>query len=104
MPAPSRSDLIWASINAIGAGLFLSIAASCCWIEPELANEPGASAGDAFVWAIYALPIFTVFVLTDLAILVTALWRKKKMSAVLSGLLLASWIAVFLLDRAHHGI
>jgi hypothetical protein len=36
------------------------------WIEPELANIPGTSAGDAFVWFAMAVPVLALLLIGNL--------------------------------------
>lgn len=57
----------WVIANLFGVVTFLLWTASCCWIEPELKDVPGASGGMAFVWALGPLPLLAVFVLEDFA-------------------------------------
>ncbi|MDE2404410.1 MAG: hypothetical protein KGM17_07060 [Sphingomonadales bacterium] len=45
---------IWLIANAIGIALFFQLAMPT-WIEPELASEQGAGAGDGIVWGTTAL-------------------------------------------------
>jgi hypothetical protein len=97
----------WCVANLLGALVFLAWSASCCWIEPELKDVPGASGGAAFVWALGPLPIFAAFVLADLA------WAIRVESKAASGrrlsalavplLVLIGWASVFVIDGVHHG-
>ena len=102
-----RFQIAWVIFNLIGIGLFLKIA-SLSWIEPELANEPGASAGDAFVWFLTAVPLLALFALGHLIAACAALtksWRGRKAQP---GLILlptiALWIGAAWFDNLHHGI
>ncbi|MEO6217941.1 MAG: hypothetical protein ABIO86_18070 [Sphingomonas sp.] len=40
--------------------------ASTSWIEPELANVPGANGGDTFVWFATAVPVLALFLIGNL--------------------------------------
>jgi hypothetical protein len=100
------------AFNVIGIVLFLSIA-SDCWIEPELANEPGASGGDAIVWGSTALPILAGFFLFDLVWLTVecvAYWSRKVWRLSLASLFLTfvviplAWFIAAYVDNSHHGI
>jgi hypothetical protein len=59
-----RSSLLFLVINAAGIAMFLLVA-SCFWIEPELADVPGANGGNGFGWIIFAAPIPAIFLLGD---------------------------------------
>jgi hypothetical protein len=87
--------------------VFLRVSASCCWIEPQLKDEPGASGGAAFVWALGALPILASFVLADLGWALVAEIRrpaKQRLQALAAPiLLLIGWAAIFTFDYVHHG-
>ena len=93
--------------NLLGMALFLYLAVQT-WIEPELANEPGASGGEFIVWGISALPIFLLFMIAHLATgFVTNIQRRRTGSwrgEIFVGLTLVCWIVVFIYDNAHHGL
>jgi hypothetical protein len=97
----------WGLANVVGMIVFLKWSASCCWIEPELKDVPGASGGEAFVWALGPLPILAVFVLSDLVWGMVAEVkappdrRLRVLAAPL--LMLVGWVAVFVFDGLHHG-
>jgi hypothetical protein len=98
---------IWVSINLVGIGVFISLAMPT-WIEPELANVPGASAGDPIIWGLTALPILVIFFLLHL-IFGFALLSKRLQLARPQGLLLGAltflcWVAAFTFDNVHHGV
>lgn len=64
-------------LNVMGALLFLAVA-SKTWIEPEVADIPGASGGAGIVWFLSAVPIFVLFVLLDSCFLLGAcLYRVR---------------------------
>lgn len=97
--------IVWLAVNAFGAGAFL-IVASTSWIEPELAHIPGAGGGAAFVWFFTAVPLFFLFVLLNIGIL---LWvriiRGKQGLSPNSKFLWVSlliWLIALALDNMHH--
>lgn len=97
---------VWIAANALAAAVFL-LSASRFWIEPELADIPGASAGDAFVWGVQALPIAAFFVLANLGWLLLSLLpalRGRPTSAMIAALLLAAWVVTLFFDNAHHAV
>ena len=93
--------------NLFGMVAFHRWSASCCWIEPELKDVPGASGGAAFVWAFGPLPILIAFMLADLIwgsieeIKAKSGQRLKSIAAPL--LVLALWASAFVFDGLHHG-
>jgi hypothetical protein len=97
---------MWTLVNLAGIAAFLWLAVPT-WIEPELANEPGANGGEGIVWATTALPVLLIFILLHfvfgLAVhrqrLQTGRWRGE----LLGSLTLLCWIAVIIFDNAHHG-
>ena len=100
------SQLKWMAVNLAGIAVFLT-AASLSWIEPELANVPGASGGDAYVWFVMAVPVLVLFIMANLAWLAASLGShasNKPMSLVFGALIFACWIAAYLFDNLHHGI
>jgi hypothetical protein len=94
----------WLFANLAGAGAFLLVA-SQSWVEPELAQIPGAAGGSAVVWALSALPIFVGFVLLNLGVLVWVylIRRGPWPIARVSFVALAVWLAAFVVDNMHHG-
>jgi hypothetical protein len=97
---------LWLTANMIGMALFLQLALPT-WIEPELADEPGANGGEFLIWAASALPIFLLFILAHCALGFVAhrqfraggSWR----GTMFVGFTLACWIVIFVFDNAHHG-
>jgi hypothetical protein len=92
---------LWLALNAGGIALFFTLAVKT-WIEPELANGPGASGGAAFVWGLSALPVFLLFIVANLVAGFMALRRGH--GAIFVALTLLAWIAAFYFDGIHHGI
>ena len=97
---------LWLAMNAIGIVVFLALA-SRAWIEPELADVPGASGGDAFVWAGLVFPVLGFVALAHIAFAAVALRRlvKAKQWGEPAVLILSSiaWFVALLFDIAHHG-
>ena len=97
----------WGVANLLGMLVFLRWSASCCWIEPELKDVPGASGGAAFVWALGPLPILVAFVLADLGWGIVAEIKappeRRLYSLAAPVLVLIGWAAVFVFDGVHHG-
>ena len=98
---------LWLALNVGGIALFFDLAVRT-WIEPELANVPGASGGDAIVWATTALPLFVLFVTGNLVLSFKALRElvsdKRLRGTIIVALTLVAWIGAFYLDGIHHGI
>lgn len=92
---------LWLALNAGGIALFFALAVKT-WIEPELANVPGASGGAALVWSLSALPVFLLFIVANLVAGFRA-WRGRQ-GAIFVSLMLVAWIAAFYFDGIHHGI
>jgi hypothetical protein len=97
----------WVLLNAVGIWAFLHVAAQS-WIEPELADAPGASAGAGIAWSVSALPIVVLFGLLHFVagsiILREAVLTRRWVGAALVLGTGACWVAGFLFDNAHHGI
>lgn len=98
---------LWVLANLGGMALFLYLAVQT-WIEPELANEPGAGGGAFMVWGLSALPVFLVFLLAHVGAGITADRHRRRSGhwrgAIVAGITLAGWLALFCYDNAHHGI
>ncbi len=54
----------WLVVNVIGVVLYL-LGASNGWVEPELAEIPGAAGGGAIIWFLFAVPTFLLFALIN---------------------------------------
>lgn len=98
-----RQQIRWVLANATGIAAFLAFA-SREWIEPEIANEPGAGGGDLFVWGLTALPIMILFVVAHLIVGGIALTKMRRDWASPFILTTGCWIAVVIFDNAHHAI
>lgn len=103
----TRTILPFAALNAIGISIFL-FAASYFWIESDLANVPGASAGDAFGWIVYAAPIPVIFVVIDLIWMIVGIAQRPRLARLqyLGAFLgaMAFWAAACIIDGNHHGM
>ncbi|HWU95728.1 MAG TPA: hypothetical protein VN029_09015 [Sphingomonas sp.] len=101
-----RLALIWLFANLAGIGAFLLVA-SQYWVEPEIADIPGASIGNAFGWFFEAMPLFAVFVLANPVWMlfmirgepVSRWWRPLLLVVAMLG----CWDAAYFFDNAHHG-
>lgn len=93
--------------NLMGMAFFLHLAVQT-WIEPELANKPGASGGEFIVWGISALPVFLIFMLAHFGFGIAAERNRSRNGSwrgdIFVGITFVGWAAVFLYDNAHHGI
>jgi hypothetical protein len=104
---PGKATIAWVAANVVGAALFLAVA-SISWIEPELAEVPGASGGAGIVWGLSALPVFAVCTLLNLVALAWACMARRGQGAwPVSSLAWVSvfvWLAALALDNSRHGI
>ncbi len=101
-----RFHLVWVLINLIGITVFLGMA-SYSWIEPEAADIPGASAGDALVWFIMVVPVLLIFVLCNFLWLALSIRHRLYPlggTIAVSALTCGCWVAAYLFDNAHHGM
>jgi hypothetical protein len=102
-----RSTLIFLATNALGIAIFL-FAVSNFWVEPELADVPGANVGSAFGWIAFAAPIPVVFILADVVWTATksvrASWADRAEYICIGLVVLALWAAAYAVDNAHHGM
>ena len=96
----------WLLANVAAAGAFLGVA-SFSWIEPELADYPGASGGAALVWFMTAVPVLLVSGIGNFGVLAwSALHRRRVGKWPFGGggwLIPVLWLAVLLLDNSRHG-
>jgi len=98
---------VWLRTLSFWDRLYLAFASSC-WIEPRLADIPGASGGAPIVWGLTAFPILILFCILD------ALWilfacgvflRKKRWILHPSFLLVpACWAVAVCIDFSRHGV
>jgi hypothetical protein len=94
------------TLNAIGVVTYLKLACPC-WIEPELAYVPGASAGDPIVWGLSALPILLLFFVLDFswgASLGLGYLRRKTAIHPTVWLVPIVWAVAIYIDFSHHGV
>jgi hypothetical protein len=93
--------------NLTGMAIFLRWSASCCWIEPELKDVPGASGGAAFVWALGPLPILVAFMLADFGWAAVVEIRsspgRRLKPLAIPLLVIVGWAVAFVFDGLHHG-
>jgi hypothetical protein len=88
--------------NVIGAIVYVA-RASHSWVIPEeRALGLHSQTSEPFIWAIYVLPILTVYALVNLIWGVVILWRRQWRSGrywVGAGLI---WVIAVVIDFAHH--
>jgi len=101
-----RGSIYWFIANVVGAFLFLFVGATW-WIEPELAEVPGAIGAAPFFWVLTTLPILALYVVLDIG---PSLWAISV--RVMQGfwpvsryiwLCLPIWVGVIVVDSFHHG-
>ena len=105
-PLPNKFLRVLCGANALGAVAYLFLG-SRVWIEPELADVPGVAAGDSLIWGLTALPIFLIFLTTDLLLLLRGLAvavsnRRLGVRGWCLPIPLL-WLAVLYVDFQHHG-
>ena len=104
---PTRPIPAFLAANAGGMIVFL-LSASRFWIEPEVADVPGANGGNAFGWIVFAAPIPFVFIVGSLMWTISRLRgadsANRLRSAAFMLAVLVAWTAVYLFDNAHHGV
>lgn len=93
------------AFNALCATVFLVLAVSL-WAQPEVADIPGAGAGDPLIWGLFVLPIFLLCLLVDLVVLchivIAGLRRKSIRFSRWHVATPVLWAAVLYVDYSHH--
>jgi hypothetical protein len=107
VPKRRRTTAIWLAANVVGASVFLFVASSYSWVEPELAQYPGASGGMPIVWALSALPVFGAFLLLNVGAFLWACVARMKRGlwpfAWASWASVPIWLVALVVDNLHHG-
>ena len=89
-------------MNIFGCVIYL-LGARHSWVIPEeAANGIHSITGEPFVWAAFVLPLWIVFLVTNLVWGVTILARRRWLQGriwLMSGLI---WIVAVIVDFAHH--
>ncbi len=102
----SPKSIAMLALNATGIFAYLSFAKPC-WIEPELADFPGASGGASIIWGLTAFPILLLFLLLNsLWVLVIGIaYLRHRGTAIQPALWLALvlWGVAIYVDFSHHG-
>src|SRR4051812_27578442 len=103
----TRTSIVLLVLNGIGVITYL-VFASHCWIEPELADFPGASGGAPIVWGLTALPLLLVFLVLDSiwASFLGVAYFRRTTTAIHPALLLVpiTWGIAIYIDFSRHGI
>ncbi len=93
-------------LNAVGAALYLVVASRAWWLEPELADIPGASGGGPIVW--YFVTRFTLGLVTAINLSVflfqlTAFAKRRNWKLGFAALFIPFlWALTIGIDFAHH--
>ncbi len=99
-------------LNIIGVIVYLLFATQG-WIEPELADVPGAIGGGAIVWGLTALPTLLAFIVIDVlwlifecvAYLTRKTWRLGLAFFVIPAVVVPLvWAIAVHIDYSHHGV
>ena len=101
----SFRDALFGLLNICGALAYL-YCASEVWADPQLANIPGAGAGDPIIWGLSALPILLLFLMMNVLFLLWVLFssvrrRKLRLSFVYAATPVA-WVGILYIDYSHH--
>ena len=92
--------------NTVVAVAYLAVASKAWWIEPELADIPGARGGAPVIWFMassYALAIVVLLNLGFLATHLYAYFKKRTSKLGISALTIPLlWIATVYVDFLHH--
>ncbi|WP_431263338.1 hypothetical protein ACQ859_25685 [Roseateles chitinivorans] len=96
------------AVNLASAGFFILLSANCCWIEPELADVPGANGGAAFIWAVQAIPVAALAWLFDASFAAWCCMRRLCRGRWPANRwcwgVVPIWASTLLVDNLHHGI
>lgn len=95
-------------LNVAGAIAYLMVGSQLWWIEPELADIPGASGGSAVIWFVVSVYFVVGFGIVNLVALLRHVFvrykkRGQKMS-IFALLVPAIWILAIWIDYRHHGM
>lgn len=94
-------------INTIGVVAYLYFS-PLGWVEPQVADIPGAVGGGAMLWGLTALPIFLLCQLINVGAGITSLISRMRWGDwTLSWpvwILVPIWIGAVAFDVSHHGI
>jgi hypothetical protein len=91
--------------NMVGVGMYLWFSVPL-WAPSELANIPGAGAGDPIVWGLSALPTLAFFLLLNLvwlawggvARIIHCSWPVRALYLAIP----AIWAMALYVDFSHH--
>ena len=88
--------------NLLGVLVYLWGAQHAWAIPQEVANGVHSITGEPFVWASFVLPVWLVFLVTNLIWGVTIVSRKRWPQGRLWLTSAAMWIIAVVVDFAHH--
>ncbi|OIR01850.1 hypothetical protein GALL_161520 [mine drainage metagenome] len=95
-------------LNVVGAIAYLVVGSRLWWIEPELADVPGASGGAAFIWFPVSMYFACAFGIANFAALLChflALYRRRGQKLSIYTLSIpVIWMLTIWIDYRHHGI
>jgi len=76
------------------------------WPPAELADIPGAGAGDPIIWGLVAIPLVLVFFLVDFGLVIwngiSRLWRGYWVLTPIFILVPFAWMAAIQIEFSHH--
>jgi|HubBroStandDraft_3_1064219.scaffolds.fasta_scaffold993609_2 hypothetical protein len=88
--------------NVLGSAIYL-LGARHAWVIPqEEANGIHVTTGEPFVWASFVLPVWIIFLVTNLAWGVTIVARRLWLDGRIWLVAFFIWIVAVIIDFAHH--
>jgi len=100
------------ALNLVGVIVYLEFATQG-WVEPEVADIPGASGGGAIMWGLTAMPTLLAFIAIDVLWLIFEIvvyltrktWRLGLVFLIIPALVVpAMWAIAVHIDYSHHGV
>jgi hypothetical protein len=99
--AAERGALLLLALNFFGAVIYV-IAASHGWVTSQDREYGVPVTGEPFVWAVYVVPIWTLFLLLNLIWGAVVLARHRWRSGILWLMTIPIWMVAMVIDFAHH--
>ena len=99
-------------LNVIGVILYLQFATQG-WVEPEVADVPGAAGGGVVLWGLTALPTLLAFIVINVLWLIfecvvyltRKTWRLGLVYLVIPvAVIPLMWAIAVHVDYSHHGV